>query len=264
MSIDRTRLLAERYDREAAAYRDLWGPILRVAGVRLLSELDGVRDERVLDVGTGTGSLLTDLRSRFPGALVLGADRSRGMLALAPAEFPRSVMDATRLALTSDSFDVVLMAFMLFHLDSPADGLREARRVLRHGGRAGSVTWATDLESKASLIWNHCLDAHGAAESDPACEARHASVDEPRKMEALFRDAGFASARSWLGELTYSIEREHLIRLKTSLGSSRPRFAGLEPDAQSACISEVRRHLEGLSPEDFVATGKVVYTVGSV
>ncbi|MGH7179801.1 MAG: class I SAM-dependent methyltransferase [Tepidisphaeraceae bacterium] len=264
MDEDRTTKLTARYDQEALAYRDLWAPILRVAGRGLLKELPGMPVQRILDVGAGVGSLLPDLRAMFPGASVLGVDRSRGMLALAPTELARAVMDATRLAMSSGSVDLVLLVFVLFHLENAADGLREARRVLRRSGLVGVLTWARQLESRAMQIWDHCLDAHGADAADPAALARHDSFDAPEKLELLLRHAGFTDVRAWADELVACIGLEHLLLLKTSMGSSRPRFQSLDPRGREACVADARRRMEVLHPDDFVARGRVVYAVAGV
>jgi hypothetical protein len=55
--------------------------------------------------------------------------------------------------------------------------------MLRHDGRVGCLTWATDLQSPATLIWAECLEALDAAEADPTAEIRHEPVDTPSKME---------------------------------------------------------------------------------
>jgi len=253
--------LTERYDREAHAYRDLWAPVLKIAGLGLVRELAGGPVHRVVDVGTGVGALLPELRTTFPDAFVLGVDRSRGMLALAPARAARAVMDAARLALAPASVDRVLLVFMLFHLESPAAGLREAHRVLRPGGRAGTLTWGGDFESKATRIWTECLDAHGADPPDPAAAARHDPLDSPDKVEALLRAAGFRSTRVWTGELVCALDAEHLLRLRTTMGAAKPRFDSLTPAAREACVVEARRRMTALAPEDFVARGAVVYAV---
>ena len=170
MQDDRIGKLAERYNLEAYAYRDLWASILRISGRRLLQEFAGAAVERVIDVGTGVGGLSPDVATTFPNALVVGIDRSSGMLALAPAWLSRVVADARELPIASGSVGLVLIVFVLFHLDEPLDGLHEARRVLRSGGRVGTVTWGGELESRASHIWTECLDKCGAAQLDPAIQ----------------------------------------------------------------------------------------------
>ena len=100
---ERDQKLVERYDAHAAAYQELWAPTLRLASVHLLRELAGRRVRQVIDVGTGVGALWSDLRAAFPSALLLGFDRSLGMLQIAPPEMGRVIADARTLPLTSAS-----------------------------------------------------------------------------------------------------------------------------------------------------------------
>lgn len=261
MQDDRTRQLAERYNREACAYRDLWAPVLRISGRRLLSEFAGAAVERVIDVGAGVGSLSGDIVTTFPSACVVGIDRSPGMLALAPAWLARVVADARQLPIASGGVDLVLLVFVLFHLESPVDGLHEARRVLRSGGRVGTITWRGEVESTASRIWTECLDKYGAAPPDPAVQTRHAPVDTPDKMEDLLQRAGFTSIRAWEEDLVSAIDIEHLLNLKTRMGSGKLQFDSLEVAAREACMRDARCRMEALTSADFVGKGKVVYAV---
>ena len=78
----------------------------------LAERLDGVSlsASRVLDVGCGTGSAFAELRLRFPGAEIAGADWSAESLALARESYPAArlvLADATALPLADGSADVV-------------------------------------------------------------------------------------------------------------------------------------------------------------
>ena len=261
---DSAEKLTQRYNREAQDYQRLWAPVLHPAGLRLLDELADAKPNRVLDVASGVGSLLPDLRRIFGRAFIAGVDRSAGMLGFTPAEFPRAMMDARQLAIASASMDLVIMAFMLFHLDNPLDGLLEARRVLRIGGRVGTLTWAGEMKSLAHGIWNELMDAHGAPQPDPNVEARHGLVDAPEKVDALLRDAGFRTTRAWLGDLTTTFTLETFLERCTRMGAGKARLSGLSPALQIVCVAEARRRLAALPPKGFEARGKIVYGVASV
>jgi len=260
---ERDQKLVERYDAHAAAYRELWAPTLRLASVHLLRELAGNRARHIIDVGAGVGALWSDLRAAFPSAFLVGFDRSPGMLQLAPPEMPRVVADARALPLASASVDAALLVFMLFHLSDPAEGLTEARRVLRPGGFVGTVTWGSGLQSPATQIWTECLDEHGAAPSDPVTEARDDLLNAPEKIEALLRAAGFETIRAWTDNLVTIIGLEHLLLLKTRMGSEKARFDSLEETAREHCVASARQRLEALTPTDFTATAQIVYALAS-
>ena len=254
-------LLANRYNREAVVYRDLWAPILSIAGSPFLKEIPAGGVARVLDLGTGVGTLIPDIRRRFPEAEILGVDRSPGMLALSLHGHPRAVMDATELAIRSESVDVVLAVFMLFHVPDPDSALREIARVLKPGGILGCITWAEDLESEASRIWNDCLEAFGADPADPTVVTRHDGCDTLDKMAGLLKRHPFSQVRCWEADLVTRIDTDHLLKLRTSMGSQKVRFDSLSPDLQVACVMEARRQMNGLSPEGFVARGRTVNAI---
>ena len=183
------------------------------------------------------------------------------MLVLAPPEVPCVVGDASQLPVGSGSVDLAVFAFMLFHLEKPEEGLREARRILRPGGCVATVTWGRDLDSHATRIWTACLGEYDAAQPDPATVARHEAVNTPEKMELLLRGMGFTAVRAWTEDLVSTISLEHLLSLKTRMGSEKARFDSLADAAREACVASARCRMEALSAEDFVARGQVVYTV---
>jgi SAM-dependent methyltransferase len=81
---------------------------------------------RVLDLGAGTGAASCAL----PASDVVAVDTAFGMLsAQRDARPPAVVADALVLPFGDDSFDAVVAAFCLNHLEDPSAGVREAGRV---------------------------------------------------------------------------------------------------------------------------------------
>jgi len=139
---------AASYDGVAEAF-DRHSQRLSSKAANRLASLVGITSaDRVLDVGTGTGLLpfLLASASEAP-ASILGIDISSGMIETARRRLreergydPRirfERMDAERLDLESERFDVVLSAFALTHVPRPALAMAEIFRVLRPGGRVG-------------------------------------------------------------------------------------------------------------------------------
>jgi ubiquinone/menaquinone biosynthesis C-methylase UbiE len=259
---ERGSRIADRYSSQAREYQDLWWPVLAGLAQPVLREVDRAQVNRVLDIGTGIGALLAPIESAFPEATVLGVDLSEGMLRLAPPGRHVAVMDASNLALSPKTFDLAVLAFMLFHMPDPRQGLVQARRVLRSGGSVATVTWGTEFESEATRVWAKELDDHGAQPVDAVAEpSQHELVDSPTKIAALLASAGFNSIRSWVERHERIISADHLRRLRTSYGGNKRRFDSMDTGAQSAFLSSVRNRLASLSAQDFIARADIVYSV---
>jgi SAM-dependent methyltransferase len=249
--MDEVRATAERYSEDATGYREHWAPLLRHLGARLLVGMPLADARRVLDLGAGVGLLLPEIRARAPQALVVGADRAPGMIALAPKEYPRLVADASRLGLADGAFDAVSMAFMLFHLPDPPTGLAEVRRILRPGGALGVATWGEDVPFEAFEVWMDELDRHGA-EADNPVPANHDLMDTEGKLSSLLEDAGFEVRNTGTIPVEDRVDLEAFVDRRVRLAHPKRLLDSLDPDARTACLTSARARLKRLDPEAFV------------
>ena len=160
--------------------QDAWFAAIRS---RLLRRADILNRRRVLDLGTGTGETLCELRRRTRGEVV-GVDRDAGVLALAGEGCV--VAEASELPFANGAFDLVFTQ-MFFLWAAPLDTVvAEIRRVLQPG---------------APLIVCAEPDYGGRMEyprPDPALDAvqrelvsQGADLEIARKLPARLAKAGF-------------------------------------------------------------------------
>lgn len=97
------------------------------------SVVDGV----ILEIGCSAGHMLSEIKSHFPKATLIGADVIKGtLLALARRmpEVPLLCFDLSSCPLADNSVDAVIMLNVLEHIEDDLCALRHANRVLRPGG----------------------------------------------------------------------------------------------------------------------------------
>jgi len=262
--MDPSENLAAEYSAKASAYARLWSPVIRPMALPLLPALPLKTAARVLDVGTGTGALLTDLKEAAPAATVIGVDRAHGMLQAAHQSGHRlvTVTDAQRLGIRTGVIDVAVMIFVLFHLPKPLLGLREVYRALRDGGTLGILTWGHDPGAPGLSIWREELDSENAAPDprDPQV-MRQDSMDTPEKLRRLLNDAGFVSVNVWSRDAAHQWTREDLMAMQVSCGMPARRLPSLSIAQRARCEQRVRTRLGLLTEAELEYRPEVLLAV---
>ena len=119
----------------------------------LLATIEGEAFDRVVDLGTGTGRMLTLLAPFAREAE--GLDLSHHMLTVARANLNRAEVrnarvrqgDATQTPFEDASADLVMVHQVLHYLEQPEDVISEASRILKPGGQLLVIDFAPhDLE----------------------------------------------------------------------------------------------------------------------
>jgi len=108
--------------------------------VRIVATVAARQPRRVLEVGCGWGEL-AEWIARETGAEVIAADLSPHMVELARDRgVDARIADVQNLPFGDDEFDVVVAAWMLYHVPDLDQGVAELGRVLQRGGCLVAVT----------------------------------------------------------------------------------------------------------------------------
>lgn len=134
-----------RYE-DGAGYERYMGHWSRLVGQRFLKWLAPSPRLRWIDIGCGNGAFTELLVERCTPVEVQGIDPSEAQLAFARtrpaarmAEFRQG--DAMALPFSNNSFDVAVMALVIFFVPDPAKGVAEMMRVVCPGGMVAAYAW---------------------------------------------------------------------------------------------------------------------------
>jgi len=182
---------SEAYDRFMGRWSQrLAPPFLKFAGLK-----DG---DRVLDVGSGTGSLALAVLQEAPASRVVGVDPSPAYVAHARTRagggrVTFEVGDAQRLRFPNGSFDTSLALLVVTFIPDRAAAVREMARVTRPGGVVAAAVWDYgDGMEMLRVFWDEAVALDPA--SGPRDE-RHMPVCRPGELAALWRAQGLLDIR---------------------------------------------------------------------
>jgi ubiquinone/menaquinone biosynthesis C-methylase UbiE len=175
----------------------LYDPLVKLIGAdaakkELIDQVALRPDDRVLDIGCGTGVLATLIKRVHPGVHVTGLDpdpkalargRRKAERASVSVQFDQGFSD--ELPYPDASFDRVFSSFMFHHLreEDKLTTLREVRRVLAPGGSLQMMD-VIRPEADAAGWRSHMLRSNA-----------HLKDNSPSRVLKLMSEAGFGTSK---------------------------------------------------------------------
>jgi demethylmenaquinone methyltransferase/2-methoxy-6-polyprenyl-1,4-benzoquinol methylase len=168
---------------------------------------------RVLDLCTGTGAVaLRAQQAVGPGGFVVGLDFSGGMIRKAQEKaclrqlesIAFVVGDAARLPFANASFDAVSCSHAMYELNGRVrdELLREARRVLRPGGRFVMMEHCEPRRPLPRFLYRVRLSALGSSAN------REFARDELPFLRRFFGDVGRELSPTGRSKLIHGVKHE--------------------------------------------------------
>jgi len=255
------------FSRHAAEYRDRLDEIMARGEARgrrrVIDLLEPRPGMKVLDLACGPGTLSKPIAAMVaPEGEVVGVDLAEGMIALArSAAIPNArfaVMDMEMLEFADDSFDAVACGHGLQFAPNLGRALREARRVLRSGGRMAASVPVNGDHQRPWMVMDHVVDrwlppAPKASDN----EGTRAIVNDVEATVAAAREAGFGDARVEVIEENVSWESaEQFVGRCMSWWDLAARMEGASPARREAFRQEAVAILRAEFPGRIETTGR--------
>lgn len=262
---------ARSYDGAAHTYERINAPRYFDEPARaLVAAVSPSKDARILDVGCGTGAVSRAARTATgPDAFIVALDPSLDMLQAASrgGVDPLVMASLPALPFAKSSFDIVLSAFVLTHVDDPGAALADMARVLRPGGCLGVSAWAAG-DDEFSRVWSGI-----AGRFVPAERMSHAAdivlpgegrFSKPEGLREALRASGFADVRAHDVDLEFRLSVEEYIAGREVCASGRALQALLSEADWQRFRSVARTELTSRFPGGvayvrrvYIATGRL-------
>ena len=182
----------------SAGYERFMGRWSRLLAPRYIAFAGVESGERVLDVGTGIGSLVAVLAATRASGEIVGIDPSEGFIGYAkksaePGRVRYEIGDAQALPFPDASFDQTMSMLVMNFVPDHDKAIAEMRRVTRPGGGVSACVW--DYNEGMQMLrffWDE------AVALDPAVEPkdeRHMKLSRAGQLGRAWKKAGLADVR---------------------------------------------------------------------
>jgi len=211
--------------------------------LHLLTQTGVTQGTRYLDIACGTGLAVQLAAER--GARVTGLDASQRLIALAAARTPHAdlrVGDMFALPFEDASFDVATSFRGIW--GNCLGALREARRVVRPGGKVGLSFWGNQRRMQAYPLF---AVLGQTAEHERDHTSMMVSIGRPGVAEQLMTDAGLLPGTRTTVRLYWEFPDVELTA--RALAATGPAYLAMQHIGEEAFMASAREAAAGLYVE---------------
>ena len=239
---------AESYERFMGRWSRLVAP--------LLVDFANIPDSgRILDVGSGTGSLAFTIAERKPRCHVLGIDPSQEYVAFATSRnsfvdrVSFQVGDAQELQLPDASFESSLSLLVFNFIPNAGKVLKEVRRVTKPGGRIAAAVWdyGTGMQMLRAF-WDAAVRIDARAEG---LDEKHMPLCRAGELSRLWKQGGLEEVQEEPLDITMHFHSfaDYWNAFRLGQGPAGTYVRSLNSDKSQLLRGELKRRLS-LSAED--------------
>jgi SAM-dependent methyltransferase len=228
-----------------------WSRHLAPLFVQFAAVTDG---DDVIDVGSGTGSVVAAVAAVAPSSRIVGIDRSAPYVAVARVlhhspQIQFEVADAQHLPFDAASFDRAISQLILNFIPDPQTALKEMIRVTRPGGTVAAAVWDYG-EGMEMLRWfwdeATALSSHAAMKDE-----RHMPLSRRGELAALWRahDLESVSETALTIETRFSSFEDYWSPFLEQQGPAGAHVATLSMHDREQLMRKLRLRLLGDGPD---------------
>jgi SAM-dependent methyltransferase len=234
----------------SAGYERFMGRWSRLLAVPFV-EFAGVKNgDRVLDVGTGTGSLAAAVEASMSASEVVGIDPSEGFIGYAKTNAKSNrlrfeVGDAQALKLPDASFDQTLALLVMNFVPDHNKAAAEMRRVTRPEGIISACVWDYDTGMQMlRYFWDEAIAL------DPAIEPkdeRHMKLSREGQLGDLWKKTGLVNVKedSLVIDQAYASFDDYWDSFSRGAGPGGAYVVSLAEDRRQQLEARLRKRLLG-------------------
>jgi SAM-dependent methyltransferase len=227
-------------------------------------------DQRVLDIGCGTGATTLAVARRLGRAgHAVGIDISQPMIAKARARAQDDQLaasficdDAQRYRFEPDSFDLLISRFGVMFFDDPVLALRQLRLAMRADGTCRFVVWRGPHD-------NPFMTAAERAAAPLLPDLPSRNPDDPgqfawgnrSRIQGILKDSGWREIEIEPMDFACSFPTSELHRYMTRMGPLGRVLDGVEAGKREQIIETVRRAYDPYVQGDEVRYTAACWTV---